>query len=51
MRVAKIVEEAESLIDKPVTSSNHALAWHMLRLSGIQDDIPGFGRLYRSRLA
>ena len=51
LRVAKIVEEAESLIDKPVTSSNHALAWHMLRLSGVQDDIPGFGRLYRSRLA
>lgn len=51
MRVAKIVEEAERLIDKPVTSSNHALAWHMLRLSGINDEIPGFGRLYRTQLA
>ena len=50
LRVAKIVEEAEGLIDKPVTSSNHALAWHMLRLAGITDEIPGFGRLYRSRL-
>ncbi len=51
LRVARIVEEAEALIDKPVTSSNHALAWHMLRLAGIDEDIPGFGRLYRSRLA
>ena len=51
LRVARIVEEAETLIGKPVTSSNHALAWHMLRLAGIDDDIAGFGRLYRSRLA
>lgn len=50
LRVARLVEEAEVLIGKPVTSSNHALAWHMLRLAGINDDIPGFGRLYRSRL-
>jgi maleate isomerase len=51
LRVARIIEEAEGLIGKPVTSSNHALAWHMLRLAGIDDDIPGFGRLYRSKLA
>ncbi len=50
LRVARIVEKAEALIGKPVTSSNHALAWHMLRLAGIDDDIPGFGTLYRSRL-
>ena len=50
LRVARIVEAAEARIGKPVTSSNHALAWHMLRLAGIDDDIPGFGRLYRSRL-
>ncbi len=50
LRVARIVETAEARIGKPVTSSNHALAWHMLRLAGIDDDIQGFGRLYRSRL-
>lgn len=50
LRVAKIAEETEALIGKPVTSSNHALAWHMLRLAGIEDDIPGFGRLYRTQL-
>ena len=50
LRVAKIAEEAEALIGKPVTSSNHALAWHMLRLAGIDDEIPGFGRLFRTQL-
>ncbi|WP_157089357.1 maleate cis-trans isomerase family protein [Oceanibaculum pacificum] len=50
LRVAKIAEEAEALIGKPVTSSNHALAWHMLRLAGIEDEIPGFGRLFRTQL-
>jgi maleate isomerase len=48
LRVARIIEEAEVLIGKPVTSSNHALAWHMLRLAGINDDVMGFGRLYHS---
>jgi maleate isomerase len=51
LRVARIAERAEALIGKPVTSSNHALAWHMLRLAGIEDRIEGFGRLYRSGLA
>jgi len=51
LRVAKIAEKAEAIIGKPVTSSNHALAWHMLRLAGIDDEIAGFGRLYRSKLA
>lgn len=51
LRVAGIVEAAEAQIGKPVTSSNHALAWHMLRLAGINDEIPGFGRLYRIGLA
>ncbi|PLX36243.1 MAG: Asp/Glu racemase [Hyphomicrobiales bacterium] len=51
LRVAGIVSEAEAAIGKPVFSSNLALAWHMLRLAGIQDDIPGLGRLYRMPLA
>jgi maleate isomerase len=29
-----------------VTSSNHALAWHCLRLAGIDDRRPGRGRLF-----
>lgn len=51
LRVAAVVEAAEARLGKPVTSSNHALAWHLLRLAGVDEPIPGFGRLYRSPLA
>jgi len=47
LRVADIAEELENELGKPVTSSNHALAWHCLRLAGVDDSIPGFGRLFR----
>jgi len=30
----------------PVTSSNHALAWHCLRLAGIDEKRPDLGRLF-----
>lgn len=51
LRVARIAEAAEQAIGKPVTASNHALAWHMLRLAGINETIPGYGRLFRTGLA
>lgn len=44
----RLVEEAEAIeaeLGKPVTSSNHAMAWHALRLAGIADPLPGLGRL------
>jgi maleate isomerase len=47
LRVADIAEELEAELGKPVTSSNHALAWHCLRLAGINDSLPGLGRLFR----
>ncbi len=47
LRVAAIAEELENELGKPVTSSNHALAWHCLRLAGIDDEISGLGRLFR----
>jgi maleate isomerase len=46
MRLAESAAEIEAAIGKPVTSSNHALAWHCLRLAGIDDKMPEFGRLY-----
>jgi maleate isomerase len=46
LRVARIVEEVEAQIGKPVTSSNHALAWHMLRLAGYATPLKGRGRLF-----
>ncbi|MDX1514471.1 MAG: Asp/Glu racemase [Gammaproteobacteria bacterium] len=51
IRLAEQVEALEAEIGKPVTSSNHALAWHCLRLAGIEDEIPGYGRLFRTGLA
>jgi len=46
LRVAEIVEEVEAAIGKPVSSSNHAMAWHALRLAGVEDRIGGWGRLF-----
>ena len=35
----------------PLTSSNHAMAWHALRLAGIDDRIQGLGSLFDLQLA
>ena len=51
LRAVGIIEAAEATLDKPVTASNHALAWHMMRLSGIDDALPGRGRLFQTGLA
>jgi maleate isomerase len=51
LRVARIVEEVEAKLRKPVTSSNHALAWHMLRLAGYSAPLEGRGRLFKKPLA
>lgn len=51
LRVARLAERIEARLGKPVTSSNHALAWHMLRLAGFDDPVPGLGQLYRTPLA
>lgn len=51
LRAAGIVGQAEAALGKPVTASNHALAWHLLRLAGIRDEVAGFGRLFRTQLS
>ncbi|PWK76797.1 aspartate/glutamate racemase family protein [Aminobacter sp. AP02] len=51
LRVARIAERVEVKLGKPVTSSNHAMAWHMLRLGGYDKPIEGLGTLYRTKLA
>jgi maleate isomerase len=50
LRVARFVERIEQQLGKPVTSSNHALAWHMLRLAGVTEVLPGKGELFRRQL-
>ena len=47
LRVAEVVAEIEAAIGKPVTSSNHAMAWHALRLAGVEEQLP-WGRLFAS---
>ena len=51
VRAAAVIEEIETATGKPATSSNHALAWHCLRLAGVEDALDGWGALYRKGLA
>ena len=51
LRAAGIIEEAEARLGKPVVTSNQALAWHMLRLAGVDAALPGRGRLFTLPLA
>ncbi len=51
LRTAGIIQEAEDILGKPVTASNHALAWHLLRLAGIEDIKENVGRLFQTPLA
>jgi maleate isomerase len=47
LRVAPLIERLERKLGKPVTASNHAMAWHALRLAGYRESVPGLGRLMR----
>ena len=47
LRLVGVVEEVEAELGKPATSSNHALAWHCLRLAGIDDRLEKAGRLFQ----
>lgn len=47
LRLAEVVEEIEAKAGKPALSSNHAMAWHALRLAGYREPVAGFGRLFR----
>jgi maleate cis-trans isomerase len=42
-----MLETLERDLGKPVISSNQACLWRALRLAGVRDAIPGFGRLLR----
>ena len=46
LRLVEAVAGIEAELGKPVTSSNHALAWHCLRLAGIDDPRPELGALF-----
>jgi maleate cis-trans isomerase len=42
---APIMDSLERSIGKPVISSNAAALWRMLRIAGVKEQVPGFGRL------
>jgi hypothetical protein len=47
LRLVPHIEALEQEIGKPIVTSNQALAWHCLRLGGVEEAVPGFGRLLR----
>lgn len=46
VRLAEAAAAIEAETGVPVTSSNHAMAWHALRLAGVNDSLPQWGRLF-----
>ncbi len=49
LRTFEVIDRAEAAIDKPVITSNQALAWHMLTLANLDTHGMGPGMLLRSR--
>ena len=45
-RAAGIIERLEAATGKPATASNHAMAWHALRLAGYREPVQGWGKLF-----
>jgi maleate isomerase len=46
VRLAQAAAAIEGETGLPVTSSNHAMAWHAMRLAGVDDALAQFGRLF-----
>ncbi len=46
VRLVAACARLEAELGVPLTSSNHAMAWHALRLAGIDDRLPEWGGLY-----
>ena len=51
VRLVEACAELERNLGIPLTSSNHAMGWHALRLAGIDDKLGHFGSLYELPLA
>lgn len=50
VRLVDACKELEASLGVPLTSSNHAMAWHTLRLAGIEDNLSQFGSLFSKSL-
>lgn len=51
VRLAEAAADIEREIGLPVTSSNHAMAWHALRLARFDEPLPEWGKLFTLPLA
>ncbi len=51
VRLMEACAGLEKSLGIPLTSSNHAMAWHALRLAGIEDKLGQFGSLYNLGLS
>ncbi len=47
LRTVEAIDAIERATGKPVIASNQAMFWHCLRLAGIDDRVPGYGRLFQ----
>jgi len=45
IRATEAIEPLERDLDKPVFTSNQAMAWHSLKTLGVREAKPGYGRL------
>lgn len=50
IRMLEAVKSIEDKIGLPVTTSNHAMAWHCLRLAGSDTQLPLLGSLFQRQL-
>jgi len=41
------IDNAERALGKPVVTSTQAFLWHLLRVAGVEDQIDGYGRLFK----
>ena len=46
LRIAETIHSLEKQLGKPVTSSNHAMAWHALTSQASSHSQKGWGRLF-----
>ena len=50
-RCVAIIEALEAALDRPVVTANQASLWRCLRLSGVHDAVPHYGRLLGAPLS
>lgn len=51
LRSSLAIEKIEQKLGKPVVASNQALAWHILQLLNLKQDVTGFGSLFSRKTA